>query len=742
MSSKHPDRKINLQRRVILVGAGLSVSFLAGCAIIPPIPKRPQPTNDDAMGWVQLSETGGWILWLARVEMGQNVSGALREVCARELQVSASAIEVKYPSTNDIGRVKATVGSDSVRELILPIARACFVLREAVLERASLVSGQPVASLKLVDKAVLGPGRAPIALAELSKPGLRLKAREVAPEQLRYFAAKTSLSSEKLRAAVPDHEAIVRGLPLYTADVRLPRMVYATVLRSPWPDTAAFRSKLLDWDEAALRSIPGFIAIVQHPQLLGPALVSSRMGALQAMRQVANAKWSAPEVASDEVIAMIDIDKVRAAGSFTQSKGSVLAPQGQWDVDIRLDVPLASHAYIEPRCAVAQPVGDGIELWCGTQDIFYIRDVVARDTGLALAKVKVHGRRIGGSFGGKTIATVEREAALIAIKLGQPVKVQWSREDEFVSAFGRQPSSQRVQVRLGKEGRITDWRHDLSTSHVFFTNAILPPWMQRLTNLIGDDGASRGHTPIYEFERQQLGLKLTRLPVLTGPWRGLGAGPNVLAIEMAIDQAARKSKRDPFDFRLQHLKGSTKAGGDQQRLAHCLQVLRKRMDSAAQAVSASRTVIARGIGAGSYKAMSYASAGAEIALSLDARGRPQLVEVTRMWCVHDCGQMIDPRTVRAMVEGNLVWCIGMVLHEELGTEKGQITTTALGAYRMPRMPDMPPMDIELIDSAQPSTGAGETAMVAGAGAIANAIARALDALGQPMPTRLPISFVA
>jgi isoquinoline 1-oxidoreductase subunit beta len=742
MSKNPPDARINLRRRAVLAGAGLSVSFVAGCTIIPPIPKRPQPTNDEALGWVQLSAAGRWVLWLPRVEMGQNISGALREVCARELEVSVTAIEVKFPSTDDIGRVKATVGSDSVRELTLPIARACFVLRNAVMERAGLLSGEPAAVLKLDDQVVVIPGRDPLPLAQLAKPGLRLIAREVATSQLRFFSGRTAQSPGKVRPAVPDHEAIVRGLPLYTADVRLPKMVYATVLRSPWPDTAAFHSRLLRWDVQAVRNTPGFLTIIEHPDLAGPALVSSRIGSLQVMRQAANAKWSAPPPPTDEVMTMIDIDKVRASGGMSQTKGYVLEPQGAWDVDLRLDVPLASHACIEPRCAVAHPSSDGVELWCGNQDIFYIRDVIARDTGLPLAKIKVHSRRIGGSFGGKTIATVEREAALIAIKLGRPVKVQWLREDEFVSAFGRQPSSQRIQVRLGPDAQITNWRHDLSTSHVFFTNAILPPWLQRLTNFIGDDGASRGHTPIYGFDRQQLGLRLTRLPVLTGPWRGLGAGPNVLAIEMAMDQAARKSRQDPFDFRLKHLKGSITSGGDPQRLAQCLQVLRKRMNSAEQFMPAQGAVIAHGIAAGSYKAMSYAAAGAEVMLRLDARGRAQSVEVTRIWCTHDCGQVIDPSTVRAMIEGNLVWCIGMVLHEELETDKGQITTTALGAYRMPRISDVPPMDIELIDSAQPATGAGETAMVAGAGAIANAIARVLEAVGQPMPRRLPISFAA
>jgi isoquinoline 1-oxidoreductase beta subunit len=477
------------------------------------------------------------------------------------------------------------------------------------------------------------------------------------------------------------------------------------------------------------------------------------MAAIEPMRLAAAAQWAAPDLPQADPVQLVDVDAALASGSFTKSKGSVQNSPATWSVNMRLDVPLASHACIEPRCAVVQPTpAGGLDAWCGTQDPFYVRDVLARDHGLKLETITVHAMRIGGSFGGKTIATVEREAAVIARQLGKPVKVQWSRADEFQAAFHRQPASHRIQAQLDAQGKISDWRHSLSTSHVLFTNAVLPPWLQKLTHIIGDDGAARGQQPAYQFARQQLDLQLTRLPVLTGPWRGLGAGPNVLAIEMAMDAAARAAKADPLEFRLQHLTGSKtdSLAGDAKRLGQCLIVLKnlvqnKPVDTQMTALPAFektanvKAIQAQGMACGNYKGMSYAAAAAQVQVVLNAQNQLQSIRLLKLWCAHDCGKVIDPSSVRAMVEGNLVWSVGMVLTEQLDAPRGTAEQISFSTYKIPRITDMCTVDIELIASNEPPTGAGETAIVAGAGAIANAVTRALLQAGLPMPQRMPIT---
>ena len=745
-------------RRRFLIGAGLSVSFLGACSVIPPIPKRPDPKTNDALGWISLTEEGQWRLYSPRMEMGQNILSGLRDIAATELGIAPGAIEVSLPTTSDIARVKATVGSDSIRELALPLAQACYTLRMAVLERARQALQMPsndavnIDSLSLVDDVVVTREGQRLSLKALAKPALQLEALQVPREKLRLFDSRVIVApNAKKRSASPfaQQQAILKGEALFAADIRLPKMLYALVLRSPWPDKGLAASKLLRWNQAAISAVPGFHRVVEHPLLAGPALIATRIAALETMRVAANAQWESPKLAQANPMQMIDIDAAIKTNQFTKTKGSTTSAP---NIDMRLDIPLASHAAIEPRCAVAQPSGTGgLTLWTGTQDPFYVRDVIQRDTGLPLEKIIVHAMGIGGSFGGKTIATVEREAAVLALALGRAVKVQWSRSDEFQAGFHRQPSSHRIQARLDANGVISEWRHSLSTSHVLFTNAILPPWLQALTNLIGDDGAARGQAPIYGFGRQQLDLKLTRLPVLTGPWRGLGAGPNVLAIEMAMDLAARRAGTDPLSFRLKHLTQAPpdQTSGDPRRLAHCLNEVTKLAQSKpltaqeqqrhlAKLDSSLKIFKAQGLAGGAYKGLSLAAALAEVVIGVNAEGQVIFIRTLKLWCTHDCGHVINELSVEAQIQGNLVWSIGMVLKERLDARQGTPEQTNFAQYNLPTIGDVPSMEIQLIESTAAPSGAGETAIVAGAGAIANALVRAYLAAGLVAPTTLPI----
>jgi isoquinoline 1-oxidoreductase subunit beta len=754
MSAKSSaDANLHLSRRGFVMGAGLSVCFLSACSLLPPIPKRPDPKTADALGWISLTQEGKWRLYSPRMEMGQNILAGLRDIAAAELGIDASEIDVRIPSTVDIARVKATVGSDSIRELAMPIAQACYALRLALMQRArEKLNTLSVDSLTILGSDVVADNGNRVSLKALATPSLHLDPPEIARERLRCFAHRGSYKG----SSFPQQQAILRGEVLFAADIRWPEMLYGLILRSPWPDRGFGKSELLQWNEAAVRAIPGFHSVVKHSLLSGPAILATRMAALESIRRSAEAKWETAAFEQPDPMQLIDVDTTIKNNQFSKSKGSVnplTEDTKHQSIDIRLDVPLASHASIEPRCAVARPSADGgLEVWTGTQDPFYVRDVIQRDTGLMLEKIKVHPMRMGGAFGGKTIATVEREASILALLLKRPVKVQWSRADEFQAGFHRQPSSHRIQAQIDRDGLISDWRHSLSTAHVLFTNAILPPWLQALTDLIGDDGAARGQQPVYAFRRQRLDLKLTRLPVLTGPWRGLGAGPNVLAIEIAMDAAARIMGSDPLEFRLKHLSGASfdRSAGDAKRLAQCLNSvaqlaqskpvsLKGRARDVHVADTGLKIITAQGLACGAYKGASYAAAVAEIAVGVNPAGQAKFIQLTKLWCSHDCGQVINPQAVEAQVQGNLVWSIGMILKERLDARQGTPEQLNFAQYSIPKMTDVPPMEIQLMASDAAPTGAGETAIVAGAGAIANALVRAFISAGLAVPSALPVA---
>lgn len=733
-SSPRLPRPPELSRRSLLtLSAGISVSFtLPGCTLLPPIPKRPAPTLADAQGWVQLTPQGRFVVWSPRAEMGQNVLGALRRIAALELGLDEEAVELRVPGSDDIARVKGTVGSDSIRELLLPLASACADLREAVLARAATRLQTGVAQLRLTPDAVLGEHGRHVALHDLAVPPLQRAAQERPGGSLRTLKAlKSQPTGQVLRPnAEPQHLALVTGAPLFTADVRLPGMLHAAVLRPPW--RRELGAVLEGWDRDAVQSVSGFVAQLSLPDLDGPVLVARHPHALQTMRRAAAVRWKSPPSTPDPE-RVVDVDAAMAHGRYTQDEGRV--QDGPWTVDLRLDVPMAAHAAIEPRCAIAlfsQTEGDKprLDLWCATQDTFYVRDVMSRDHGLALDHITVHNHRLGGGFGGRTMAHAEREAAFIARAVKAPVKLQWTREDEFVAGFHRPPSSHRIQLRVGTDGLISDVWHVLSSSHVIFSSAGLPPWVQTLTDFVGDAGTSRGQHAPYSIARQRRSLQLTRVPLATGPWRGLGAGPNVLAIEAAMDAAARASGQDPVAFRLRHLV-QAQAGdhlAEPARLAAVLKRVAELSRAAPPPAPVEGVRVGRGVACGVYKGLSVVAAVAEVAITAER------IRVTRLWCSHDCGAMVDARGVRAQVEGNLVWSMGLVLFDELTAPLARPAQTQLADYPLPRITDMPQLHLDLVSSDRAPTGAGETAIVAGAGAIYNAI---VAATGQ-QPRRLPV----
>jgi isoquinoline 1-oxidoreductase beta subunit len=679
-----------MKRRTLLRGgAALTVVFAGGCAL-PVVPKRPAPTADDAAGWIRHAD-GRYTLRLPRAEMGQQIATGLRRIAAAELGIDEDRIAVELPSTAAISRVRATVGSDSVKDFALPLAQACATLRRALAEGRQgvlVVEPLPAAELRSLNTP-LPPRRA---------PGVHLR-------------------------------EIVTGAPLFAGDLRLPGQMYGRVLRAP--TSPELPSQPLALDEAAARAVPGFVALVRDPllrhgQAEGVGIVARTPGALDRIAQALAPRWSAPAVlpGAAEVDAALDPGPRLARGALRHAvrDDRIDAPDGRWDVDLAITLPAAAHAAIEPRCAVARWRDAGLELWTGTQDAFYQRDVLARRMDLDAARIAVQPMRVGGAFGGRTLCTVELEAAVLARAVRGTVKVQWTRAQEFAQAFHRPPSRHRVRVRLA-DGRIDSWWHAFTSSHILFTGAALPAWLQRITDIVGDDGVARGALPPYAARRLRVEYDTARLPFHTGPWRGLGAGSNLLAVESAVDEAARVAGQDPVAFRLAHL-------GDA-RLARVLQAAVRAAGGLAAPPGPGPGLRGRGVACGVYKGMSYAAAVAECTID-PASGA---VRVTGLWCAHDCGRVIDADAVRAQTEGNLVWCIGMVLIEELRFDAGRVQAGQFGDAPIPRAADVPPLVVELVDGGDAPSGAGETAMVAGAGAIANALRAATGTRFQRFPVR-------
>jgi isoquinoline 1-oxidoreductase subunit beta len=689
-----------MRRRTLLqlCGTGLAVVFAPGCAL-PVVPKRPAPTSEEALAWIKYVN-GRYVLHVPRVEMGQNILTALKQVACEELDIAWSQLDTQMHSTQSIGRVRATVGSESIKDFALPLAQACATLREAV----AAGRGQGV-----------------------------LQPKPWAVSELRAFRRRGDFKGNTL--LLEQGRAIVTGQALFVGDVRRQGLRYGRVLRAP--ASPELSSHAASMNETAARAVPGFVAIVQDGLLAqmnaqGVGIVAATPGGLDRIEAALNVQWKVDgRFEQADIDEAIDIDRrLERGGPLAHHIHKDRVPAaGKWDVDIRVDIPLAAHGPMEPRCATAEFSAQGkLQLWVGAQDVFYQRDVVVKRLGMDESDVTVYSHRVGGAFGGKTICTVELEAAVLARAVKVPVKVQWTRAQELRLGFHRPPSSHRLRARL-VNGRLDQWWHSFASSHILFTNAVLPSWIQTLTNVIGDDGVARGAAMPYLARIRRTEFDLVRLPVFTGPWRGLGAGPNVFAIESAMDECARAANADPVQFRLAHI--------EDRRLARVLRAVAQASEwqptTPQIPAQSSEKRRGRGVACGIYKAMSYAAVVADVEVDIKSGS----IKVIKFWCAHDCGVVINADQVRAQCEGNLVWGLGMVLTDQLPVAASQVAAATFADAPIPRMSEVPPMEVILVDEGDAPTGAGETAIVAAGAAVANAVRDATGKRLNRLPVRAP-----
>ena len=423
-----------MNRCGFLVGAaGTLAVAVSGCALVPPIPRRPDPEAADALGWIAHRD-GAYALLLPRAEMGQNVATALKQVACAELGADWEAVRVELQDTARMTLVRATVGSESIRDYAVPLARACATLRDA------LAAGRTNGVLEAEER--------PIA-------------------DLRAFASDAALRRPVGTAPPLEYGAdIVTGRPLFAGDVRLEGMLYGRVLRAAASldhDSAPRR-----WNADAGRAVPGLVDIVDDSRLTlarsrGLGLLAATPAALDRAEAALAVEWAIDTPAPGSTLEeALDIDARLAAGRLAHAvRDDAVDEAGPWDVDLRIDLPFAAHGAIEPRVAVARPADGGLEVWTGSQDVFYVRDVLARDTGLGRDAIRV---RPAASGGGRRAAPLHRRAGA-TISLSPPPAGQGAvdRPQELAQGFHRTAGQARIRARLAGD-RLAGWQARLFVS--------------------------------------------------------------------------------------------------------------------------------------------------------------------------------------------------------------------------------------------------------------------------------------
>lgn len=726
-----PAKKRRFTRRGLLKGAGiaaagLTVTYFIGRRYFPILPSLSTP-EIQASAWITVGSDGKISMLSPVHEMGQGSSLGLAQIVAEELNVDAGEIAVSFPSTGDVPHMRFTTGSQGIALHARPVAEAAAGLREELRRRAAEVVGLDKGALKDAPGGFAASGDRIVGYAEVvGDTGIALgvdSLPDARPYTFDTSRRKRQIGQDGLQVQARE---IVTGGTVFTGDIRRPNMAYGRTVQTPAPDAEIVRV-----DTGDAEAMTGVVeVIIDKPRgLVG--VVAETPGALDRAMEKIKVTWDRPEpFSAEDLAARIDVDAALSGDGLEHAiVGDDIDMAPAWDIDLRIDLPTLHHAAQEPRSAVAEfSRRDGkevVDVWTGTQDMFVNQKKAAADLGWSPDRVTVHGMRVGGGFGGRVLYDVVREAVFLAQNVHRPVKVEWSRRDEFFADRTRTPSSHRIRIRTDREGKITDWQHGCVSGYVLFTELMAPqPVLSGIRLATHDFGAARELEAPYRAIRRRIEMSDVALPFHTGEWRSLSAAPNNFVIECAVDELARKLGADPVDFRLQNL------GPEQARLKACLEKVRAMCSARPRPDTAG---FGRGYACGIFSENSFVAAAFDVVIAHDSGA----IRADRCYVALDAGLAINPDQIRAQVEGCAMMAIGQVLMEAAPIAGGGLAAAGFRDYPTPTMEHAPDFEIEILgDGSVPPASVGEVPILATVPALANAIrdATSFRAL------KLPVSF--
>jgi len=678
--SSGPIHHFELARREFfkILGAGIAVFAIAkNTSAQETAPSRgfhPQELPQEISAWLHIGEDGTVTAFSGKAEMGQNIRTSMAQNVADELRVPFESVRMVMGDTALTPFDAGTFGSRTTPTMTPQLRRVASAARDLLVEVAAKEWNVAPEKLKAADAKVTDPtsGRSQsyAALAHGKTLAQNLpEADPVTPPPDWTIAGK----------AVPKVNArdFVTGRHQYTADLRPDGMLYGKVLRPP-----SFGATLTSFDDTATKAMTG-VFVVRDGDFVGAAAPTEReaRNALAAVR----VQWKEkPQVSSREIFSYLKNNaEPKVDDRHRNQRGSVesaLAGAGH-RLDATYTVAYIAHAPLEPRAAVAEWSGDKLTVRTGSQRPFGVRGELADIFHIPESNVRVIIPDTGSAYGGKHTGDAAIEAARLARAAGRPVKVVWTREEEFTWAYFRPAGVIEVKSAMSNDGKLLAW--DFHNYH---------------------SGSSGIETP-YAVPNMRTEYHSVPLVLRSGSYRGLAATANHFARETHMDALAQAAKIDPLEFRLRNL--------EEARLRAVLEAAAKKFGWP----HVNREGQGFGIAAGNEKG-SFVATCAEIAIDKNSGA----VRVVRMVTAFECGAIVNPDGLRNQVIGANIQGLGGALFEAIEFENGRITNPRFSRYRVPRFRDVPEIEAILLDRKDIApAGAGETPIMAIAPAIGNAI---------------------
>jgi isoquinoline 1-oxidoreductase beta subunit len=713
------------RRAILQAGVAASGGLLVGCAAREPaeslaaVEVPPPPASPANFGaYLEIDPNGGIFITCPQSEMGQGVHDSLPRILAEELGADWQSVRVRLPYADDafinpITKRHRTAASDSVVNHYEMLRRIGAGAREMLVAAAAQRWGVAAAECTVLDSRVLhAASQRSASFAELASAAAQLPVPS-APV-LKDPAAFTLIGHRLPNKAIP---AKCDGSATFGIDIRLPNMLYAALARSP-----AVTSRVVSFDATAVRAMPGVVDVVQVSD--GVAVLArstwqafKAAAALEVTYDTADATSADQPVIDARLRAAIEDDAnalpARRFGGppYDRAVHDAAMQSATKRLTFDYEVPFLAHAALEPLCCTVLVTADTCEVWAPTQHPDGARDAVAKITGVARDRVKLHVTLLGGGFGRKWELDFVKQAAEIGKHaLGTPVKLTWTREQDFQHDRFRPAYRARTQVGLDQARRIATMKSRIVGIDMWAYQGRAP------IKGFGDAFAAGGLiADAYAIPSPYVESVPVTLPIPVGTWRSVSASQNVFFCESAIDEIAAAQRRDPLELR-------------RELLAKSPRMLAVMEHAAAKADW--HKPLPKGRGRGLAIIAGFGSYCAEV-IEVTVVGKR--VSIDRIVCAFDCGTVIDPSMLLAQAEGGVVWGLSAARDGQVRFDGGAARESNFHDSPLLRINECPPIEVHLVPSTAKPGGAGEATVAPVAPALASAIAMATGKRSRRLP---------
>ena len=690
--------------------------------------KPPNPFT----AWVRVTPENRVTLILGKSEMGQGAMTALPMILAEELCVDWKQVTVEQAPTDPKIYDHGTGGSGSVAGSWLPLRRAGAAAREMFITAAAQHWNVSRDTCKAKDGGVLhGARKQFLTYGELVGDASKLPVPDFNTVPLKNSDDFTIVGHDRKR-----FEAGVKstGKAKFGIDARTPGMLYAVIARPP-----VFGGKVAKFDDAKAKQVPGvrdvisIEAVGQGAFTAGGVVVlaDNSWAAIQG-RKALDITWDEGPNAgeSSESLRAHFIENAGKPGKAVRNDGDADASlaSASKKVEAVYELPFAAHACMEPMNCTVHIREDGAEAWVPTQAPQWAQGVIAEVSKLPPEKVTVHTTLMGGGFGRRYQADFVMEAAQVAKAIGKPVQVLWTREDDLQHDFYRPASYHRMVGAVDAQGKLAAWKHFQSST------SIAAVWEKNGNEKPeASEFATAAFIP-YETPNFRVEYALAKSSVPRAWWRSVEHSSSGFVVESFVDELATSAGADPLAFRLKLIGDDRKIPDftnpkenkplDTARLKGVLQL-------AAEKAGWGKPLpqgVSRGI-AGYFSFESYTAAVAEVSV------KDKQVRVHRIVYAVDCGRPVNPNGIAAQVEGAAIYGLSAVMKDAITIKGGRVEQANFNDYDMPRINEMPKIEVHVVASKEDPTGIGEPGLPVIAPAVCNAVFAATGKRLRRLPIR-------